>query len=163
MLPVSAVEIALPGAPASDVIVRAYMSDVASRYHGRPASKEEVDQALHDEPYDDLSGETGVFLIALEAGEPVACAGARFDGSAAELTKVFTLPAWRGRGVGTGLIARLEEIARARGLRTLRLDTRSDLVEACALYEHLGFLQVPAFNDEQYSDRWYAKDLLPDC
>lgn len=39
---------------AVDAIVRAYMTEVASRYYCRPAPLSEVDQALKDEPYDDL-------------------------------------------------------------------------------------------------------------
>lgn len=153
------IEIASPGTPAADEIVRAYMFEVASRFYGRPASTEEVDQALADEPCDDLRGDTGTFLVARLGGQPVGCAGARFLDGVAELTKVFALPSHRGTGVATRLLSRLEEICRDRGIRAVRLDTRSDLAEACALYERLGVTRVPAFNDEPYSDRWYAKAL----
>jgi GNAT superfamily N-acetyltransferase len=153
------IETTLPGTPASDAIVRSYMTDVVSRYHGRPASPEEVNQALRDEPYTDLCGATGTFLTAVKDGAAVACAGARFAGDVAELTKVFTLHASRGKGLGTRLLQHLETTCRERGIRTIRLDTRADLVEACALYEHLGFVRVDAFNQEPYSDRWYAKTL----
>lgn len=136
---------------------RVHERGVASRYYGLQATPSEVDRALEEEPYEDLTGKTGVFLIASEADKPIACAGARFAADTAELTKVYTLPGWRGRGVGRELIAGIEAVARGREIRTIRLDTRSDLVEACALYERLGFERVPAFNDEPYSDRWYAK------
>lgn len=53
----------------------------------------------------------------------------------------------------------LEKLARAQGLRTLRLDTRSDLVEARTLYAALGYVEVPAFNNGQYAEHWFAKDL----
>lgn len=53
----------------------------------------------------------------------------------------------------------LEKLARAEGLRTLRLDTRTDLVEARGLYAALGYLEVPAFNNGQYAEHWFAKDL----
>ena len=45
------------------------------------------------------------------------------------------------------------------GARTVRLDTRGELAEACALYERLGYARVPPFNADPYSDRWYAKGL----
>lgn len=152
---------AAPGSPAADSIVRAYMTDVASGWHGRPATEDEVGQALRDEPYDDLRGTTGLLVVAFAGAdpEPVACAGVRFLDPAAELTKVFTLPAWRGRGIGAALLDAVEHACRMRGVRTLRLDTRAELAEACALYERRGFRRVEPFNDEPYSDRWYRKLL----
>lgn len=155
----STIEIARPGSPVADSIVSAYMTDVVSRWHGRPATPDEVEQALHDEPYDDLRDDTGVFLVATEGGCAIACAGARFIDGRAELTKVFTLPSHRGRGAGSQLLRVVEQACRDRGIITLQLDTRAELREACALYERLGFMRVEAFNDEPYSDRWYSKNL----
>lgn len=153
------IQAAAPGARAADAIVRAYMQDVASRWYGRSATPEEVEQALRDEPYDDLQGDTGVFLVAMEDDRAIGCAGARFLGDVAELTKVFTLPSHRGKGAGSQLLRATERACRDRGITTLRLDTRAELREACALYERTGFARVEPFNDEPYSDRWYSKDL----
>ncbi|MBF4607358.1 GNAT family N-acetyltransferase [Curtobacterium sp. VKM Ac-1393] len=148
-----------PGAEASDAIVRTYLSEVASRWYGRAATTAEVDRALADEPYDDLQGDSGVFVVAVDGGAAVACAGVRFVGAVGELTKVFTLPEYRGRGVGSALLHHVKDLSRGRGITSLRLDTRAELAEACALYERLGFVRVPPFNDDPYSDRWYAKRL----
>lgn len=41
----------------------------------------------------------------------------------------------------------------------LRLDTRSDLVEARALYVRHGFAEIPAYNDNPYAQHWYEKPL----
>ncbi|PFG35593.1 acetyltransferase (GNAT) family protein [Flavimobilis soli] len=153
------IEVVDPSSPVAAQIVRAYMADVASRYYGRPATTAEIDKALLDEPFDDLAGPSGVLLVALRDGEPVACAGARFVDDTAELTKVFTTASARGSGLARRLVATLEQMFAERGLRTVRLDTRSDLVEACALYESIGYRRVEPFNDEPYSDRWYAKRL----
>jgi GNAT superfamily N-acetyltransferase len=151
------IEARTPQAPNAQVIIRSYMFELASRHYGRPATPAEVDQALHDEPYDDLTGATGVLLVAMHDGEPIACAGARFVGAIAELTKVFTLPEYRGQGWGKRLLRQIEDVCRARGIHTVRLDTRRDLVEAHALYEGLGFARVQAFNDDPYAEVWYAK------
>ncbi|WIE64074.1 GNAT family N-acetyltransferase [Curtobacterium sp. MCLR17_036] len=148
-----------PGAVRARSIVRAYLTEVASRWYGRPATSAEVEQALLDEPSDDLQGDTGVFLVAVDGVSVVACAGVRFVGDTGELTKVFTLPEHRGRGVGSALLRHVEELCRARGTTTLRLDTRAELAEACALYERLGFERVAPFTDDPYSDRWYARAL----
>ena len=155
------IEVGIPGTADADGIVRTYLTEVVSRYHGRPATRRERDTALADEPYDDLQGDTGILLLAREDGAVVACAGARFVEGDAELTKVFTLPVVRGRGISRRLIVALEDAARGRGARALRLNTRSDLAEACAMYESLGFLSVEAFNADPYADRWYRKDLTP--
>lgn len=150
-----------PDADIAADIVRAYMADVASRWYERPTTVEEVDQALRDEPYGDLRAPTGVFLAAIEDGRAIGCAGLRFLGAAAELTKVFTLPAHRGRGVASMLLRGAEHACLEHEISTLRLDTRAALQEACALYERAGFERVDAFNDEPYSDRWYSKTLEP--
>lgn len=154
-----AIEISRPDSAAAAAIVHAYLTEVASRWYGRAATPAEIERAAAEEPFDDLQGPTGVFLLARDEGDAVACAGARFLGEVAELTKVFTLPSRRGRGAGAQLIARIEDLCRERGLSLIRLDTRAELAEACALYEWLGYVQVDAFNDEPYSDRWYAKRL----
>lgn len=148
-----------PEGAAAERIVRAYMSDVAARWYGRPVTADELEQALHDEPFDDLHGSTGVLLVASEGDLPIGCAGVRFADHTGELTKFFTRPDHRGRGVGSRLLAEIERRCRARAIRTLRLDTRGALTEACALYERAGFERVEAFNDEPYSDRWYSKAL----
>ncbi|MDP9737483.1 MULTISPECIES: GNAT family N-acetyltransferase [unclassified Curtobacterium] len=153
------IETVLPGAPAAVRILRRYTSEVASRWYGRPATEDEVDQALHDEPSDDLTGTTGVLLVALDDGGPVACAGARFRGDVAELTKVFTVGEARGRGIGRRMVRAAERACAERGVGTVQLDTRGELSEACALYERLGYRRVEPFNDEPYSDRWYRRSL----
>lgn len=153
------IEVVEPGSPAAAQIVRWYLHDVASRYYGRPATVAEVDQALLDEPFDDLTSPTGILLVTFEDDTPVACAGARFIGDTAELTKVFTTPAARGSGQARQLIARLEQMFAGGGIVTVRLDTHHRLVEACALYERLGYRRVEPFNAEPYSDRWYAKPI----
>lgn len=151
-----------PSSAPAQQILAIYFHDIVERYHGRPVSESDVAQAVADEPADDLRGESGALLLCTDGGATIGCAGVRYLGEVAELTKVFTLPDHRGRGIATRLIARIEELCHERGVRTLRLDTRSDLSEACALYERLGFERVTPFNESPYSDRWYANALRRD-
>jgi ribosomal protein S18 acetylase RimI-like enzyme len=161
-----------PHSSVAEKIIRAYLFEVASRYHGRPVTPEELDQAVLDEPWNELENPTGLFLVAMDDGVPVACGGLRFvrddektssdaesGGGAAEITKLFTREERRGEGIGSRLMLRLENTARQAGATVLRLDTRTDLAEARRLYERLGFIEVPAFNTEPHSNRWYAKDI----
>jgi GNAT superfamily N-acetyltransferase len=78
----------------------------------------------------------------------------------AELKRVFLLPAYRGRGGAALLVRAAEDAARALGARRLILDTRSDLVEARALYARLGFRETAPHNDDIYAEHWFAKELL---
>lgn len=153
------IETVAPDSAIAARVVRDYMVDVASRWYGRPATNDEVGKALDDEPHGDLQGLTGMLLVAVEDGQPLGCAGVRFLGNVAELTKVFTLPSHRGRGIGSYLLRCVEHACRERAIGALRLDTRAALTEACAMYERNGFERVDAFNDEPYSDRWYSKTL----
>lgn len=140
-------------------VVRRYLTEIVGRWHGRPAAESEVDDTARDEPADDLRGATGTLLLAELDGSVVGCAGIRVVGSEAELTKVFAAPEARGRGVGTMLVRAAEREAAARGAGAVRLETRSDLHEACALYERLGYAAVEPFSDGAYSDRWYRRAL----
>jgi ribosomal protein S18 acetylase RimI-like enzyme len=65
----------------------------------------------------------------------------------------------RGLGVGRRMLAALEEHARARGVRVVRLETNRNLGEAVALYRSSGYAEVPAFSDEPYADHWFEKHL----
>ena len=65
----------------------------------------------------------------------------------------------RGRGGGKRILQRLEELARKRRLRLLRLETNKALTEAHALYRSSGYREVPAFNNEPYAHHWFEKKL----
>ncbi|PII88173.1 hypothetical protein BMH32_15110 [Leucobacter sp. OLJS4] len=141
-------------------LIREYLGDVVARWWGRPAEAHEVDRAVREEPADELREPTGILVIARVDGAAAGMASLRFpsDGTA-ELTKVFARPSVRGRGVASALLDRLEAEARERGLREVRLETRSDLVEACRMYERRGYEPVAPFSDSPYCDRWYALQL----
>lgn len=148
--------------PEATALLWTYEAEMIGRYVGRPATDAEVDRELAEDPNDGLAPPTGTFLVLRDDGSPVGCVGVRFavDGPAtAELKRLFVVPGQRGTGAGRRLVAAAEDAASASGARTLRLDTRHDLVEACALYEACGFAEVPAFNAGPYAQRWYAKEL----
>ena len=65
----------------------------------------------------------------------------------------------RRQGLGGRLLTVVERQARADGVTSLRLDVRTDLVEARALYTRHGFHEVPAFNDSPYAGHWFRKTL----
>ncbi|MER5746834.1 GNAT family N-acetyltransferase [Streptomyces sp. NPDC002225] len=146
--------------PDAALLRRDYYDEVASRYWGRPATVEEIEEGLTDDGADLLTGATGRFVVARRDGRAAGCAGLLVtDADTAELTRVFVRPEHRGTGGGGLLLAAVEEAARAFGVRTLRLDTRHDLVEARGLYAKHGYREVPAFHRRQYAEHWFAKEL----
>lgn len=141
-------------------VLTEYFDDIVGRYWGRPALPGEVAAAMADEPSDDLEGTTGLLLVASSDGVPVACGGVRHaGGGVADLTRVYVAPSQRGRRLGGELVGRLETLAAAAGVRTLRLDVRDDLTQARALYQRLGFVDVEPFSDARFADHWMAKTL----
>ncbi|WP_433384181.1 GNAT family N-acetyltransferase [Micromonospora sp. KLBMP9576] len=148
-----------PDRPEVAALLEAYYEEMVRRYHGRPARPEEVAAAMADDPSDDLVAPTGVLLVAYRDGDPAACAGLRYRPGWAELTRVYVRPEHRGHGGGAALLAAVEERARSFGINRIRLDTRSDLVEARALYARHGYREIPAFNDGVYAEHWFEKIL----
>lgn len=146
--------------PDAALLRRDYYDEVASRYWGRPATVEEIDEGLTDDGAELLVRPAGEFVVGRFDGRAAACAGLVVtDTEVAELTRVFVRPEVRGTGGGGLLLAAVEDRARALGVRTLRLDTRDDLVEARGLYAKHGYLEVPAFHRRTYAEHWFAKEL----
>ncbi|SFN94592.1 N-acetylglutamate synthase, GNAT family [Amycolatopsis rubida] len=146
--------------PTAAGILREYMDELASRYYGRPATGAEVDEALADEPSDGLVAPDGAFVLACRDGKPAGCAGVRMvEPGLSALTKVYVRPEHRGHGGGKLIVAAAEAVAKRLGSVRMRLDTRDDLVEARALYASMGYAEVEAFNDDQYAEHWFSKDL----
>ncbi|WP_274557868.1 GNAT family N-acetyltransferase [Streptomyces spiramyceticus] len=146
--------------PDATALRRDYYDEVASRYWGRPATAQEIDEGLTDDGVERLLHPTGAFVVGRYEGTAAACAGLRVvDADTAELTRVYVRPAFRGSGGGGLLLAAIEAAARDLGVKEIRLDTRNDLVEARALYAGHGYEEVPAFNDGQYAEHWFAKTL----
>lgn len=153
-------EVVDPTSHAARQILTEYFDDIVSRYWGRAATPTEVATAMTDEPSDDLQAPTGLLLVGSVDGAPVACGGVRIAGGrVGDLTRIFVSPTVRGRGLGAGLVSRLEALAVDAGVRTLRLDVRADLTQARSLYQRLGFVDVPRFSDARYADHWMAKEL----
>ncbi|MFB7787436.1 GNAT family N-acetyltransferase [Streptomyces vinaceus] len=146
--------------PEATALRRAYYAEVAGRYWKRPVTEAEIDEGLRDDPADDLAPPTGRFVVGRLAGTPRACGGIRLlDPVTAELTRVYVDPRARGTGGGAALLTALEAAARALGAERVRLDTRSDLVEARALYARQGYAEIPAYNAGQYAEHWFEKPL----
>ncbi|MDQ0729162.1 GNAT family N-acetyltransferase [Microbacterium sp. W4I20] len=150
--------------PASSVgraVIRRFFKEIVGRYWGREATDVEVEQAMLDEPSDDLRGDTGFLVIVRDGERVVGCGGAKVvEPGIAELTRVFVDDSVRGLGTGKALVREIEALSARRGVHTLRLTVREDLAEAHRLYRQLGYKPVPPFSTSPYADNQLAKVLL---
>lgn len=93
------------------------------------------------------AADLALILVARDdEGTPIGCGALReiADG-VGELKRMYVVPAARGHGVARMLLAALEDDARTRGWRTLRLETGPRQPEAVALYTRAGYRQIDSF------------------
>ena len=87
----------------------------------------------------------GALFVVADGERLIASAGWRRHGADAELKRMFTTKAARGRGLGRRLLAVVEESARAAGYRRVILETGDRQPEAIALYESAGYERIEDF------------------
>jgi putative acetyltransferase len=104
----------------------------------------------------------GALLVAKQ-GELLAgcCALRPLDSAdysnAAEMKRLYVRPAFRGIGTGRLLAESILEAARVAGYSCVLLDTLDDMEAARALYEELGFTDVPPFYYNPIAGAHYLK------
>ncbi|MFI0236396.1 GNAT family N-acetyltransferase [Streptomyces sp. NPDC016845] len=143
---------------------RAYYTEVSDRWYllheGHATGPADLERGIAADPGDQLAHPTGELLVGRYEGEPAGTAGVRLvEPGIAELTRVYVAKEARGTGGAALLVAAAEEAARALGAARVRLDTRSDLVEARALYTRLGYEETAPHNDDVYAEHWFGKNL----
>jgi GNAT superfamily N-acetyltransferase len=108
----------------------------------------------------DFAPPAGAFLVGYHEGEPV-CAGGikRIAPDAAEIKRMYVVPAARRRGVARMLLGALEDAARERGYRFVRLDTGPLQRHAMALYASEGYTEIGNFNANPIATYWGEKAL----
>ena len=92
---------------------------------------------------------SGRLWLAEVHGQLAGCVGLRsLDANVCEMKRLYVRDFARGKGVGRALAQRVLEDARAIGYRAMRLDTLPDRMQAAnALYDALGFREIPAYYD----------------
>jgi putative acetyltransferase len=85
------------------------------------------------------------FFVAHIEGTAVGCGALALFADYAEVKRMYTRAAVRGRGVGKAVLGRLEREARSAGLPMLCLETGIHQAAAIALYEAWGFRRCDAF------------------
>ena len=143
-------------------IINEVMTEFGAVGCGYSIEDEEV-QTMHESYQDDGAV---MFVVVSQSGERLGCGGiaALEDGDpgTCELRKMYFLPALRGTGMGTRLLLRCLDEARARGYKRCYLETLESMHQARHLYGKLGFeaLDAPMGNTGHHGcNRWMAVDL----
>jgi len=119
-----------------------------------------------DEELATLPGEyaepRGALLLAWVDGALAGCCALRpLDTSdysnAAEMKRLYVRPAFRGLGLGRQLTEGILDAARQAGYGCVLLDTLDDMESARALYEDLGFEDIPPYYHNPIPGAHYLK------
>jgi DNA-binding MarR family transcriptional regulator/GNAT superfamily N-acetyltransferase len=152
-----------PASPVAADVVGRYFAEIGRRFGFDAAGETEKDTKLLVPP-------TGVFVVAVSDGEPVACGGLHTLDAVAggpladsrrtgELKRMWVHDDWRGAGLGSRLLRHLEDQARALGHGAVRLDTNAVLTEAISMYERAGYRPIARYNDNPWATHFFEKRL----
>jgi putative acetyltransferase len=104
-----------------------------------------------------------LFLVARDsAGVALGCGGLRLlEPGAAEIKRMYVVPAARGSGVAVAILHALEDAGRDLGLNTLKLETGHGQPDAMRFYEREGYSRIENFGSYVGADisRCYARSL----
>ena len=107
----------------------------------------------------------GALLLALVEGEVAGCCALRSleqadYPNAAEMKRLYVRKAFRGFGLGRQLAEAILDAARQAGYACVLLDTLDDMEAARALYEDLGFEEIPPYYHNPIAGAHYLKANL---
>ena len=104
----------------------------------------------------------GTLLLAWVDGDLAGCCALRpMDESdvpnAAEMKRLYVRPAYRRFGLGRLLAEAVLDAARQMGYSSVLLDTLDDMEAARALYEELGFFEIPPYYHNPVAGSHYLR------
>jgi ribosomal protein S18 acetylase RimI-like enzyme len=110
----------------------------------------------------DYAPPRGALLLAKVDGAIAGCCALRpLDSSdyvnAAEMKRLYVRPAFRGLGLGRQLAEAILDEARMGGYDSVLLDTLDDMDIARAMYEELGFKEIPPYYHNPLAGAHYLK------
>ncbi len=122
---------------------------------------QDFDAELADLP-GDYAPSRGALLLARVDGTIAGCCALRpLDSSdyvnAAEMKRLYVRPAFRGLGLGRQLAEAILDAARIAGYDSVLLDTLNEMEIARAMYEDLGFKEIPPYYHNPLAGAHYLK------
>jgi ribosomal protein S18 acetylase RimI-like enzyme len=132
------------------------------------AASLQVDLAFQEFQHelDNLPGEYatphGAVLLAWVEGSLAGCCALRplhssHYANAAEMKRLYVRPSFRKMGLGRQLTEAILDVARSSAYSCVLLDTLDDMEAARALYEDLGFEEIPPYYHNPYAGAHYLK------
>jgi putative acetyltransferase len=142
-------------------IIRAALVEFGANHQGT---------VYYDESTDHLSDlfeiQKSVYFVALIDSQVVGGGGlfptSGLPHDTCELVKMYLLPEFRGKGIGSMLLEQCLSNAKAIGYKKVYLESMPELAGALAIYEKFGFqyLQGPLGNTGHFGcERWMLKSL----
>jgi ribosomal protein S18 acetylase RimI-like enzyme len=125
---------------------------------------QQFDQELAALPWD-YAAPRGSLLLATVFGEAAGCCALRpLEGvdyaNACEMKRLYVRPQFRGLGLGRSLAEAILDQARQAGFDCVLLDTLDDMEAARALYDDLGFDDIPPYYFNPIAGAHYLKAAL---
>jgi putative acetyltransferase len=104
----------------------------------------------------------GALLLAKVDGALAGCCALRPADAvdypnAAEMKRLYVRQAYRGQGIGRQLTDAILDVARQLGYSCVLLDTLSDMEAARAMYEDMGFKEIPPYYHNPHAGAHYLK------
>ena len=140
---------------------RQVISAVAQRIFEPDKSPQEFEEILDEEHeladvnnYQQIYAEPhGIFLVVLDDDKVVGTGALRpLEFEIAELKRLWLLEVYHGQGIGYRVVMELFGFARRYGYKKIRLQTDSIQTRAFAFYRRLGFVEIPAYQPNEYDD-----------
>jgi DNA-binding MarR family transcriptional regulator/GNAT superfamily N-acetyltransferase len=150
------IEITDPRDPDARYCLRSYVEELRRRFDTGFDPAQSI--SASDE---EMTLPNGLLLVASAQGSAMGCGALKLhpETRIAEVKRMWVAPDVRGLGLGRRILERLAGEATARGMQILRLETNRALAEARRLYQTAGFVEVEAFNTEQYAHHWFERNL----
>ena len=150
-----AVDVEDPAAAAARFCIESYFAELDARFDAGFDPSQSISADVEG-----LTEPKGLLLVARLRGDPIGCGALKLHGRRpAEIKRMWVASSARGLGVGRRILSELEERARRRRVKVVRLETNKTLKEAGGLYRSSGYVEVEAFNDEPYAHHWFEKRL----
>ena len=159
-MPAHTIQLVTPDTPALLDATRLIFQEYADGL-GIDLGFQDFDAELASLPGDYAAPEGGL-LLALVDGEIAGCCALRSLHSAdysnaCEMKRLYVRKAFRRFGLGRQLAEAIIDLARVAGYRHLLLDTLSEMESARALYEDLGFEDIPPYYHNPIAGAHYLK------